>query len=465
MQVFRVALLAAGAAWAQTPVSPDALRVDVSYLASDYLKGRGTPSPELDIAAGFIASQFSRAGLEPAGEDGYFQTAHLSQVIPQADGFRLTIAGTSVPFDHVWIRNAGALHLTGARITKVPAAQIQDLAAIPPGTVLVIENTSGGRRPLRPEIERLKPVATIVFASGNPAHPRSSLVADDDTSKTPLLLVWDAPAAKAMSGMHDGDTVDLAIAAPEIHHVSSRNVVGILRGSDPALRDRYLVVSAHYDHLGTGTGDGDQVFNGANDDASGTASLIEIAASLSAAKPKRSIVCIAFFGEEEGLVGSRYYVDHPRFPLDHTIADINLEQLGRTDDSEGANVARANLTGFDYSSIADVFVRAGKALGVEFVKKDRQSDAYFRASDNAAFAQAGIPAHTVSVSYEFPDYHKVSDEWPKLDYRNMAKVDDAIAAAVLAIADASEIPTWNAANPKTAEFLTPAKAKERSTPR
>ena len=132
-----------------------------------------------------------------------------------------------------------------------------------------------------------------------------------------------------------------------------RNVIGILPGSDPALKDTCLILSAHYDHLGVRAGgEGDRIFNGANDNASSTASLIEIANALAALpeRPKRTIVFLAMFGEEIGEIGSLYYVNHPMFPLAKTVADINLEQLGRTDGSDGPKLLQFNMTGFDFTT-------------------------------------------------------------------------------------------------------------------
>ncbi len=128
-----------------------------------------------------------------------------------------------------------------------------------------------------------------------------------------------------------------------------RNVAGILPGSDPALRDQYVLLTAHYDHLGhTFAG----IFHGANDNASGTVSVIEIARELGAlpTHPKRSILFIAFFGEEEGFLGSNYYTHHPLVPLKNTVANINLEQVGRTDDTTGQKVAEFAFTGPSYTN-------------------------------------------------------------------------------------------------------------------
>jgi hypothetical protein len=272
----------------------------------------------------------------------------------------------------------------------------------------------------------------------------------------PVLVVWDAAVREALAAGATDVKVTAHMPAPVGQPVKLRNVIGVLRGSDPALKDTYLVLTAHYDHLGVrGTGDGDHIYNGANDDASGTSSVVEIAKALAALpqRPKRSIVFITLFGEELGELGSRYYCQHPVFPLAKTVADINLEQLGRTDDTEGPRLLQFNLTGFDYTDIATFLSQAGERTGIRAVKHEQNSDSFFGRSDNAAFAAAGVPSTTLSVSYIFPDYHRPGDEWPKLDYDNMAKVDDAVALGVYRIADSAEAPRWNKENPKTARYV------------
>ena len=179
-----------------------------------------------------------------------------------------------------------------------------------------------------------------------------------------------------------------------------RNVVGLLRGSDASLKDTYVMVTGHYDHLGIrGTGEGDHLYNGANDDASGTASVIEIARTLASFpnRPRRSLIFVALFGEELGLVGSRYYAQHPLFPLAKTVADLNLEQVGRTDVDNGSRVGIINVTGYDFTSLTGEIKKAGAQFDVQVVKDEQNSDSFFGRSDNQAFADAGVPAHTLSV--------------------------------------------------------------------
>jgi Zn-dependent M28 family amino/carboxypeptidase len=286
-------------------ISAQSLAGHLSFLASDLLEGRATPSRGLDIAAEYIAAQFRRAGLEPAGTEGYFQTG------------------------------------------------------------------------------------------------------------------------------------------------LAKNVVGVLRGSDPRLRDTCVVLSAHYDHLGVGGG---KIYNGANDDGSGTVSVIEIAGALATLSPhpRRTIVFVAFYGEERGELGSQYFVRHPACPT--TIADVNLELLGRTDSTEGPRIASAALTGFDFTDISRVLQQAGEATGIRIYDDPKHGDAFFRQSDNVSFADAGIPSTTLTVAFLFPDYHRPGDTWPKIDFANMAKVDRTVALGVLMLANAAEPPRWNTANPKTTRY-------------
>jgi len=468
--VFAAIAVTVAAAQVQPKVTANDLKADVSFLASDALEGRGTPSKGLDIAAEYIASEFRRAGLEPAGDDGYFQTANYQSVTPNPDGLELTLetGGAAFQADKASMAlqepvAADLSHVPAVKVTMKDATALDALApdqvrgkvlllVIPPNTPYSVT------RGIPNAVIRLEPALVLsvrTHGQGLSAGPRLR-----DTSapgaKVPILAVWDAAIQAAVAAAQEA-TVSAHIPAPAAQQpVKLRNVIGVLRGSDPALRDTYLALTAHYDHLGIrGSGEGDHIFNGANDDASGTASVVEIAKALAslAQKPRRSIVFLTFFGEETGGLGSRYYCQHPVFPLAKTVADINLEQLGRTDDTEGPRLLQFNLTGFDYTDIATFLAKAGAETGIRVVKHEQNSDSFFTRSDNAAFAQAGVPSTTLSVSYIFPDYHRASDEWPKLDYDNMAKVDGAVALGVFRIADSAEAPRWNKANPKTARYV------------
>jgi hypothetical protein len=217
-----------------------------------------------------------------------------------------------------------------------------------------------------------------------------------------------------------------------------RNIIGVLKGRDPVLRNTYVLVTAHYDHIGEKKdATGDTIYNGANDNASSVSALIEIARAMAAApvKPRRSVVFMAYFGEERGLVGSRYYAAHPVFPIEKTYAQVNLEQLGRTDDVEGPRLKAATLTGWDRSEVGTILAAAAKPLGIRIYKHEKYSEEFFERSDNEALVKLGVPAHTISVAYGFPDYHGLGDEAGKLDYANMTAVSRAVRAGISALAN------------------------------
>lgn len=329
----------AGLRRAMAGITPNSLRSDLSFLSSDALAGRSTPSPGLEAAAEFIASRFRADGLEAPVDGTYFQTADL----------------------------------------------------------------------------------------------------------TPYLKANAERHHKKLEGS-----------------VVGRNVIGILRGSDPVLRNTYLIVSAHYDHIGTldtakgltrekPTADGDRIYNGADDDGSGTVSVIALAEAFSRLKerPRRSIIFMTFCGEELGLLGSRFYADHPAVPLRQTVANINLEQVGRTDGD--IKKGRASLTGFDYTSLGAIFKLAGEGFGLD-VYKDENSGRYFSASDNYNFARYGIPDNTICTAFEFPDYHGLKDEWPKIDYPSMAALNQVVATVIWEVADDTAVPRWNGKITQTEKF-------------
>jgi hypothetical protein len=457
------AVLAATIAFAQIPpevkpaldrITSNDLKGDVSFLASDLLQGRATPSPGLDVAGAFIASKFRAAGLDPAGDDGYFQTAHVQQVEADMSGFKVEISNgketIALEPGDVGVRNTRPVDLAGVEAVKSSAADRKGK---------VVLTTMSELRRSEGEFEELqKSGAAMIIVSGSHRHHLGPRILVDESENAPVVFV----RSDRVSGfLKNGEPAKVTahIAAPKQNPVVVRNVAGILHGSDPTLRDTYVLVTAHYDHLGVkADGPGDRIYHGANDNASGTASIMEIASALSRlpVKPRRSIVFIAFFGEEEGMLGSKWYDRHPAVPLAKTIGDINLEQMGRTDDRSGKQVNTATLNGFDFSDLPQAFAKAGELTGIKVYKDEKRSDSFFDRSDNQALADSGIPAHTMAVAYEFPDYHDVGDEWQKLDYENMARVDRMVALGVWMLAQSDKVPCWNAANPETRPYVAAA---------
>ena len=438
------------------------LKADISFLASDALEGRATPSRGLEIAAEYIAAQFRRAGLEPAGDDDYFQTANFANVTPNVEGMELAVEGAGgtvkAKANGMALQQAAAADLSKSAIVKIAGSDASALGALTAdqvrGKVLVLDFPEGTNpimvtRQLPTIVARLQPALVLLLrAGGQPTNMSTRLREVSSAPAVPVVVVWDEGVRTALGAGRPGTvdaSVSVHIAAPTSTPVKVHNVVGVMRGSDASLRDTYVLVTAHYDHLGIrGTGEGDHLYNGANDDASGTASVIEVANALAAlpTRPKRSIVFMAFFGEESGLMGSRYYGAHPIFPLAKTVADMNLEQLGRTDVDGGMSVGLVNITGYDFSTLTDALVKAGGETGLQVVKNEKLNESYFARSDNQAMADAGVPAHTLSVGYDFPDYHKAGDEWPKIDYANLALVDRTVAVAVYDVADSTDTPQW-----------------------
>jgi len=467
------ALLASAGAAAQAAdpvsarISAQSLRGHLSFLASDLLEGRGTPSRGQDLAAEYIAAQFRRAGLEPAGDDGYFQTSNWQYAERDMSRFAFTVqaGGRSIeiPASAVDLRVREALSLKDAAVVAMPWADAMRDAARADGKVLVLALPED-RRAAYGELQKFtgKPALLVLLDASRKQGSGVNGWLVGDTARRPQdaqrsVVLYDAEAGAALSGAGAGAgaSITLNVPAPVERTVKLRNVVGVLRGADPKLKDTYVMLTSHYDHLGIRNGD---IYNGANDDGSGTVSVIEIASSLAAQKtrPKRSMVFMTFFGEELGLVGSRHYGKHPVFPIKDTVADINLEQIGRTDDSEGPRVNAANLTGFDYTTIAATLQRAGAKTGVKLLKHPQNSDRYFAQSDNQSLADAGVPAHTLSVAYAFADYHGKDDDWQKIDYENMARIDRMVARGLLDIANDRTAPSWTTV-PNAAKYLEAAK--------
>ena len=442
-------------------ISADSLRGNLSFIASDLLEGRDTPSRGLDFAALYIAAQFRRAGLEPAGGEGYFQTAKMLRVAPAGEHFDLRLQSgartLAVSRDRTTVVSRQPLELSRAPVYKI--ADLADLrAAVVKGKVVEFDARREGARDLAQAAALLQPAAVLETAEDSvPAVPR--LIDPDEepslSGGVPRLIVRDREAVDLLAGAKTGETgiaVSIKLPAPTATAVTVHNVAAMLRGSDAALRGQYVLLTAHYDHLGRSAAG--EVYPGANDDGSGTVSVIEIAQALAAlpVHPKRSIVFMTFFGEEEGGLGSHYYTRHPLFPLSATVADLNLEQVGRTDSPTGSEISNATLTGFQYSTVARTLQQAGELTGVK-VYETPNGDDFFDRSDNQTFAEHGIPAHTLAVAFEFPDYHATGDVWQKIDYANMARVDRMIALGIVMLADSPSPPSWNRDNPKVLRYL------------
>jgi len=426
-------------------ISPDSLRTNLAYLASDELQGRDTPSPGLDLAADYIAAQFRRAGLEPAAQGhSYFQVAKFDRVETHMEGFRLVLESgekrIDIPLNGARVRSLVPLDLADAPVVALPAN-----GTIPPVSGAIVAGTLDryGDEALLEELQSRRPALILLF-SKTVRYGRDTWFLDDlELHHAPVIHIADTEALAFLTA-HPRFGMSLHLAQPTVKPAALRNVAGVLPGSDPVLKKQYLLITAHYDHLGRSPRG---IFNGANDNGSGTVSVIEIARALATLvpHPKRSLLFMTFFGEEEGLLGSYYYAHSPLVPLRDTVANINLEQMGRTDEKSGRRVLSFAFTGPSYSNLPAIMSRAAQAEGIG-TWQIADGDSYFSRSDNYAFALHGVVAHTIAVAADYPDYHAIGDTWQKIDYANMANVDRGVAAGILRVADEPAAPRWSNSN-------------------
>ncbi len=219
---------------------------------------------------------------------------------------------------------------------------------------------------------------------------------------------------------------------------SAVNVIGLLEGSDPQLKDEYVLITAHFDHVGIGTAvNGDSIYNGADDDASGVTTALEIARQLAEGPaPKRSVLFALWTGEEMGMLGTRWFIDHPVVPFGQIVANLEIEMIGRPDSLAGG-AGQAWLTGFQRSNMGEQLA----AAGVPIVADARPEQNFFERSDNIVLARRGIVAHTLSTFNLHADYHRPSDDLRGMDFEHMAAVINAAARATRILADGPK-PAW-----------------------
>lgn len=228
---------------------------------------------------------------------------------------------------------------------------------------------------------------------------------------------------------------------PAERRIIDANLVGIIRGSDSRLAGEAVVIGAHYDHVGIGQPvDGDSIYNGADDDASGVAVVLEVARALaSGPKPRRTVVFLLSTGEEMGMLGTRWYADNPVVPLEKTVADLQVEMVGRPDSMAGGP-GRAWLTGYERSTMGEMFAGAG----LEVVPDPYPQMRFFMRSDNIVLAMRGVPAHTLSSYNLHKDYHTPKDEVERLDPEHLARVAETAIGAIRVLADSDLAPEWRA---------------------
>jgi hypothetical protein len=235
------------------------------------------------------------------------------------------------------------------------------------------------------------------------------------------------------------DSLGALRTIPEPARVIGYNIIGVMPGTDPVLKNEIVAFAAHYDHLGMGSPvNGDSIFNGADDDASGVTTVLEIARSFAKGPPpKRTILFMTTTGEEQGILGTKWYVAHPAFPLTRMVAEMEVEMAGRPDPAAGGS-GKLWMTGYDRSTMGSML----KAAGIPIVADPYPQYQFFERSDNIIFARAGIPAHTLSSYNLHKDYHERTDEVSGIDFAHLTAIARAAAQAARLLTD-GPAPRWN----------------------
>lgn len=454
----------------------------IGLLAHDSLAGRDTPSRGLDKAAEWIASEFRRFGLKGGAEGGAFiQRYPLAERVVDMEGSRLEVRG-------------GATLRFGVDVLPMRATSSADATA----PLVVVSGDVDGASLQRADLEG-KHVA-LVLPPGAPTNRRvlfgllaavggsgaaSAMVVNngDDAAwateaRTALRpsVTWPAEGAgggqavpmlqiraAALGRILEGAGLDpervqapgrmtvtevpgAALALTQrvrTNTLSAPNVVGILEGSDPDLKDEYVVFSAHMDHVGTGTPDanGDSIFNGADDNASGTVAIMEVAEAMASMDPapRRSVIFVIVSGEEKGLWGSRYFADHPSVPVERMVANFNADMVGRNWPDTIVAIGK------EHSDLGETMNRVNERhpeLRMTAIDDLWPEENFYFRSDHVNFARKGVPI-LFFFNGTHPDYHGRDDEADRIDTDKAARISRLLFYLGVEVADADERPRWN----------------------
>jgi Zn-dependent M28 family amino/carboxypeptidase len=489
----------------------------IEALANDGMEGRNTGSPAHRRAAEYIAAQFQKAGLEPAGVSGYIQPVKLKtrKIVEAQSSLALLTAGKSEPLmlgedANISLRVDPAAAVEAPLVfagygLNIPERSINDFAGVnlkgaivvyisatPPslpgplqahygsaderwkmykaagaiGTVSIANPKSMDVPWARSTLARLQPSMSLADASldgsagqqisvtVNPAHADKWLAGSGHTFAELLALVdggKPVPSFALPARLKAAVSVDRA-------EVESQNVAGVLRGADARRRNEYVVLSAHLDHLGVGGAvNGDTIYNGAMDNASGIAAILEVAASLheTGAKPARSVMFVAVTGEEKGLLGSHYFAAHPTVPAASIVANVNTDMFLPL-----FPLKTLMVLGLDESDLGQDIRDTAKAVGVGVQADPEPQRNRFVRSDQYSFIKQGIPALSMKVGYEAnsPEaaiaakwtaerYHAPSDDLQQpIDRSAAGKYVEVVRDLAVRIANRAERPKWNDAS-------------------
>lgn len=426
-------------------ITPEQASDWLHVLAGPVFSGRGTGQPGYTKAAHWVAGKVAEFGLEPMGENGtYFQGLPMSRMLLDTANSHLSGPGDlKIPAaGNLGLERFAGQPTAGGEVVFLKLTgdnpQLPEGVSLREKVVLYVDDGKAGRRAGN-TIARQGPAVALRVASEVAASSSQTIQPGGRSRSTSVSGSISRSAAEQLLAAAKGDRSWLEIGEgdlTEAHATSLKvslelrtreeplavpNVVAWLPGSDPALRDEYLVIGAHLDHLGR---NGDGYYPGADDNGSGSTAILSIAKALAAnpVRPRRSVLFVWFAAEEIGLVGSRHYVDNPRLPLDKMICMLNIDMVGRNEEQNGEkaeqNVNTIHLVGSEKGDKAlhSVILEANRHLNFSF---EFDEEGVFGRSDQANFFRKGI-----SVAFLFggfhPDYHQTGDLPSKINYDKIA---------------------------------------------
>lgn len=420
----------------------DDIRSQINFLASDEMKGRKNGSEEINISASYLADKFSSYNVMPIGDtEGYYQSVPL-QKISKATKMSIKV-GDSVYDRMIPITLFDNIDYASNMIFLDHGLKEDYDNKYVEGRVVIVKSGNGENNTPNSAFASVKEKQKLAKQKGA-IGIIELLDADDDFfnahSKRASAEKYQLQTSSVDSFFHllvqdinnnffdkNGDKkeylVQVSVSGIQRHDFVGHNIVGIVEGSDPILKNEFIVFSAHYDHLGTNNNveEKDSIYNGARDNAVGVVTILNTAKSFAIKPPKRSALFLLFMGEEIGLLGSKWYVDHPLIPLNKTVFCFNSDNAGYNDKSI------TTVVGLDRTSAKKNIITAAESNGLKAVDTAAEERALFYFSDNINFAKFGIPSVTFSMGFKSFDeeiykyYHQVEDNPETLDYDYLEK--------------------------------------------
>lgn len=433
------------------------------FLASDELMGRGTTRPEINIAARYISEEFKSMGLkEVPGTTDYFQTFTFKLFTPSKTGsFIVNSKAYNMGEDIVQI--GGTDVALNAPIVYAGFGLKEDLDKIDiRGKIIVTEwgaTDSGspqeGFMLIPAKIELARERGALALIERNPRNlPWQDFqqyfmqehTEQEGANNFNMFIINDNDAS--LPALQQNQSATISTAGTRERNISAKNVMSWVEGTDSKLKDQFIVLSAHYDHLGVAEqpkleeGKLDSIYNGARDNAIGTTAVIDAARYFAQHPPKRSILFIAFTAEEMGLIGSKYFAQHPVLPLKQLVYDLNIDNASYND------TTIITLVGLGRTSADADIKKACDAYHLSVLPDPTAEQWLFDGSDNVSLAAKGIPAPTFSLGMRtfdstiFNRYHQLSDEAGNLNLNYAMKFINSFILAAKYIADNDKQPTW-----------------------